>query len=189
MLGLSLLTVVLLGLAVSTEGTGPNTTSFQNIPSTSGQFPGKMYNSKLGENFEDDEDNSEGGSADWGTNTRNRMKEGPQDGSSTGEKTEQPKWEYNHNLSTSCHGCNQQGTEGPQDGSSTGEKTEQPKWEYNHNLSTSCHGCNQQGTDITIIVCSLVGLVVLLIAVAVLVKHLTKPSERGDYALSPRTAE
>ncbi|XP_069460998.1 uncharacterized protein [Ambystoma mexicanum] len=162
MLGLSLLTVVLLGLAVSTEGTGPNTTSFQNIPSTSGQFPGKMYNSKLGENFEDDEDNSEGGSADWGTNTRNRMKEGPQDGSST---------------------------EGPQDGSSTGEKTEQPKWEYNHNLSTSCHGCNQQGTDITIIVCSLVGLVVLLIAVAVLVKHLTKPSERGDYALSPRTAE
>ncbi|XP_069461002.1 uncharacterized protein [Ambystoma mexicanum] len=126
MLGLSLLTVVLLGLAVSTEGTGPNTTSFQNIPSTSGQFPGKMYNSKLGENFEDDEDNSEGGSADWGTNTRNRMKEGPQDGSST---------------------------------------------------------------DITIIVCSLVGLVVLLIAVAVLVKHLTKPSERGDYALSPRTAE
>ncbi|XP_069461004.1 uncharacterized protein [Ambystoma mexicanum] len=117
MLGLSLLTVVLLGLAVSTEGTGPNTTSFQNIPSTSGQFPGKMYNSKLGENFEDDEDNSEGGSADWGTNTRNRMKEGPQDGSST---------------------------EGPQDGSST---------------------------------------------VAVLVKHLTKPSERGDYALSPRTAE
>ncbi|XP_069461006.1 uncharacterized protein [Ambystoma mexicanum] len=106
MLGLSLLTVVLLGLAVSTEGTGPNTTSFQNIPSTSGQFPGKMYNSKLGENFEDDEDNSEGGSA-----------EGPQDGSST---------------------------EGPQDGSST---------------------------------------------VAVLVKHLTKPSERGDYALSPRTAE
>ncbi|XP_069460997.1 uncharacterized protein [Ambystoma mexicanum] len=162
MLGLSLLTVVLLGLAVSTEGTGPNTTSFQNIPSTSGQFPGKMYNSKLGENFEDDEDNSEGGSADWGTNTRNRMKEGPQDGSSTGEKTEQPKWEYNHNLSTSCHGCNQQGTEGPQDGSST---------------------------DITIIVCSLVGLVVLLIAVAVLVKHLTKPSERGDYALSPRTAE
>ncbi|XP_069460999.1 uncharacterized protein [Ambystoma mexicanum] len=151
MLGLSLLTVVLLGLAVSTEGTGPNTTSFQNIPSTSGQFPGKMYNSKLGENFEDDEDNSEGGSA-----------EGPQDGSST---------------------------EGPQDGSSTGEKTEQPKWEYNHNLSTSCHGCNQQGTDITIIVCSLVGLVVLLIAVAVLVKHLTKPSERGDYALSPRTAE
>ncbi|XP_069461005.1 uncharacterized protein [Ambystoma mexicanum] len=115
MLGLSLLTVVLLGLAVSTEGTGPNTTSFQNIPSTSGQFPGKMYNSKLGENFEDDEDNSEGGSA-----------------------------------------------EGPQDGSST---------------------------DITIIVCSLVGLVVLLIAVAVLVKHLTKPSERGDYALSPRTAE